>query len=238
MRVIKILEWVCSEKLDKYIKQLKHVNLTQLVFELIEKDSQEFISGRLGYSEYVPSEKIHRIGVRSSIPNQAVETIVCHEIEHIELIYAGFNMFLEPSRENRQNLYWNDFCTSMISTFSDVIIDKKLKKMGFDFQYINSFLFESLVMVKYIHGAPKPLQFTNCLRATGESYILSGKKEREFKKIYLQKAMPIYLKSIEIKKIADKIGFNTPEKYNTLIERLVDYLEVGDDVIVFKQEFK
>jgi hypothetical protein len=209
-----------------------------LVFELIEKGSQDFISGRLGYSQYVPLEKKHHIGIRSTIPDHVAETIICHEIEHIELICAGFNMFLQPNKKNEEKPHWNTFCTSMLSTFSDIIVNRKLRKMGFDFKDINSSWFNSLAGVKYTSSDPKPLQLTNCLRATGARYILSGKREREFKEAYLQRAKPIYLESIEIKKMADKIGFNTPEKYNTLIKELVDYFKVGDDVIVFMQEFK
>jgi hypothetical protein len=237
MRVIELLEWVFSEKVEKYIDQLKYVDFEKLDFKLIDKESSEFIRGRLGYHQYISSDNIHQIGIRPSLPTQVAEFIVCHEIEHIELVYAGFNLGVKPSLDHDSQEYWVDFCTSLQSTFSDIIINKKLKAMGFNFDGVSNGLFDSLKNLKFKKNDPKPVYLINSLRAYSCRYIFGGNRLKECNEIYRKNAFPIYAKSIEINELTKEIGFDTPEKYNAVMRRLVVYFKVENDVILFEQKF-
>lgn len=226
-----ILGWDFSEKFKKYISQLKYVDFGSLKFEEMERESNEFNHGRLGYS-YTSSDNIHHIGIRPLISNQLAEVIACHEIEHVELRYSGFNIEIKPAVGFENQEYWVEFCTSLQSTFSDIIINSKLKKMGYSFKEYFDGVFNSLSKVKFKNKDPKPVQLINCLRACKCRFDFNGERWNECQKTYLKKATPIFLKGMEIYKIAKETGFETPSQYIDLMRKLIEYLNVKNEVII------
>lgn len=169
-------------------------------------------------------------------PLEEAEGNYCHEIEHWELVFKGFDWQIVLVGKYPFMEEWLNLCNCLNSTFSDLIIDRKLESLGFnqehwkcmEYNLINEYL-NSVAINNHLNP---PWSLNLAIRVCFLHYSLEKQQTKEIEMLLNERFPKVYYIATRIIEESQKIGFNTPEKYRLLLKDLISRLGIGSKVLL------
>jgi hypothetical protein len=231
------LEYQFGQPVINYIESLiiTKTIFDQIVFSHIKNDSKEALANDLGNSWF--ENGVPHVEIKKGLLIDEADFTICHEIGHIEQRLCGLREIV-PITETG-SIEWLGFCKTINSTFSDCLVNSDLKKRGFKLKVFKNHLYDSVLsdsknVQKFIRNHPSLLP-RFALRICAALLNLEAEKIKMIKKLLIEnKAWYVFKKGQEIYNLSEEFEFDTHEKYETLIIKIIELFNLND-VVAFSQ---